>query len=76
VPEPAEAATGPRSSRGRAGAGAEQGPGCTMEMLMAATRGVAGDKLSAEPVFECQATELDEAAPEQIDWWDLRRYVP
>jgi hypothetical protein len=76
-PESAEAAAGP------SGAAAEptptpasgQGPACTMEMLMAATRGDASAHLPAEEVFSCQATELDKAATEHINWWDVRQYA-
>jgi hypothetical protein len=52
-----------------------QEPVCTMELLTAATRQDGGADMSVEERFSCQATELDDAAPEHIDWWDLRQYV-
>jgi hypothetical protein len=49
-------------------------PACTTTTLLAATR--APDSPGPpDEVFVCQATELDEAAPEHIDWWDLRQYL-
>ena len=76
VPEPAEAATGPAHpvAEPTPAPGGDHGPACTMEMLMTATRGDDGDD-STEPVYSCQATELNEAASEHINWWDLRQYV-
>jgi hypothetical protein len=41
-------------------------------LLAAATR--AGE-LGGEPLYSCQATNLDEAAPERLPWWDVRQYV-
>jgi hypothetical protein len=52
-----------------------QEPACTMELLVAATRRDAGADPRAGEVFSCQATELAEAAPEHINWWDLRQYA-
>jgi hypothetical protein len=75
--ESAEATTSPADSVAeRAPAPASgQEPACTMELLMAATRQDGGADMSVEERFSCQATELDDAAPEHIDWWDLRQYV-
>jgi hypothetical protein len=76
VPEPAEPATGPADPVAEPAPepGGGQEPACTMKMLMAATRGDGGDD-ATEPVYSCQATELDEAASEHINWWDVRQYV-
>ncbi len=53
----------------------EERPRCTTATLLAATRAGGRHGTADEEVFACQATELDKAAPEHIDWWDVRQYV-
>jgi hypothetical protein len=76
-PESAEATTGPAdpAAEHAPGPAGGQASACTMETLMAATRRDAGADPPAEEVFSCQATELDKAAPEHINWWDFGQYA-
>jgi hypothetical protein len=53
----------------------EPTPACTTATLMAATRAGTSRDRPEDESFSCQATELDKAAPEHIDWWDVRQYV-
>lgn len=46
--------------------------GCTEAAIQAGT--LAGKSGSAEPVYSCQATELNRAS-KLLPWWDLRQYV-
>lgn len=50
-------------------------PACTTAILTTATRAGTGLDTPNDEVFSCQATELDKAAPEHINWWDARQYV-
>jgi hypothetical protein len=48
-------------------------PLSTVPPLLATT--TRADGQDGGPLYSCQATELDKAAPELLPWWDVRTYI-